>query len=133
MARRTPQSRFDIAHLLPNHASIEHGNGNQFCSEDDTSIRVENRGIGFAAKRSVGERGDVRVRADWRNGGSEWGLRTCLLQPWFVATRSNSSKLHRFPLDLCAISNMFFFFFFKFSFNYENYYKKSQNGVVLIT
>ena len=61
MARRTPQSRFDIAHLLPNHASIEHENENWFCSEDDedededdTSIRVENRGTGFAAKQSVG-------------------------------------------------------------------------------
>ena len=40
--------------------------------EDDASVRVENKGIGFAAKRSVGGRGDVKVRADWRNGGSEW-------------------------------------------------------------
>ena len=61
MARRMPQSRFDIAHLLPNHASIEHENENRFCSEDDedededdTSIRVENRGTGFAVKQSVG-------------------------------------------------------------------------------
>ena len=61
--------------------------------EDDASISVENRGIGFAAKRSVGERGDVRVRADWRNGGSEWdyalarfNLRSCP----HVPTHSNS-------------------------------------------
>ena len=39
--------------------------------EDDASVRVENRGIGFAMKQSVRKRGDVRVRADWRNGGSE--------------------------------------------------------------
>ena len=31
-------------------------------SEDDASVRVENRGIGFVAKRSVGEHGDIRVR-----------------------------------------------------------------------
>ena len=40
--------------------------------EDGASVRVENRGTGFAAKRSVGEHGDVKVRADWRNGGSKW-------------------------------------------------------------
>nr|POF20962.1 hypothetical protein CFP56_39985 [Quercus suber] len=30
-------------------------------SKDNTSLRVENRGTGFATKRSVGERGDVRI------------------------------------------------------------------------
>ena len=84
--------------------------------EDDASIKVENRGTGFAVKQSVG---DIRVRADWRNGGNEWGLRTCLLQPWFVATRSNSSELRRLPLDLRSPFPTFFFFtafFFFFSF-----------------
>ena len=58
--------------------------------EDDASIKVENRGTGFAVKQSVG---DIRVRADWRNGGSEWdyalarfNLRSCP----HVPTHSNS-------------------------------------------
>ena len=61
--------------------------------EDDASVRVENRGTGFAAKRSVGERGDVRVRADWRNGGSEWNyaLARFNLRSWpHVPTHPNS-------------------------------------------
>nr|POF08767.1 hypothetical protein CFP56_39250 [Quercus suber] len=95
MARRTPQSQFDIAHLLLDHTSIEHENENQgecidrwcverrlrrgdwyrrswnseegalvtkganpnLAGEDDASVRVENRGTGFAAKRSVGRSG----------------------------------------------------------------------------
>ena len=77
--------------------------------EDDASIKVENRGTGFAVKQSIG---DIRVRADWRNGGSEWGLRTCLLQPSFMATRSNSSELRCFPLVLHSPFPTCFFFFF---------------------
>ena len=64
MARCMPQSQFDIAHLLLDHASIKHESKNRFCSEDDevededdTSIRVENRGTGFTAKQSVGMSG----------------------------------------------------------------------------
>ena len=99
--------------------------------EDDASIRVENRGS-FTAKRSVGERRNVKVRVNWRNGGNEWdyALAHFNLHSWpHVPTHPNSidSLWIYVPFLTC------FFFFFKFSFNYENYYKKGQNGVVLIT
>ena len=78
--------------------------------EDDASVRVENRGTGFAAKRSVGERGDVRVRADWRNGGSEWNyaLAHFNLHSWpHVPTHPNS-------IDSLWIYVPFLTFFFFF-------------------
>ena len=132
MARRTPQSRFDIAHLLLDHASIEHENENRFCSKDDASVRVENRGTGFAAKWSVGECGDVKVRANWRNRGSEWdyalarfNLHSCPHIPthsnfvdslWICVCHFRHVCRHVFFLFL------FYSFFVYFSFNYENYY-----------
>ena len=80
---------------------------------------------------SEAERRNVRVRANWRNGGNEWdyALAHFNLHSWpHVPTHPNS-------IDSLWIYVPFltFFFFFNFSFNYENYYKKSQYGVVLIT
>ena len=88
--------------------------------EDNASVRVENKGTSFAAKRSIGERGGVKVRADWRNGGSEWDytldrFNLCL---WpHVPTHPNS--FDSLWLCVCHFPTCFLFFSF-FSFFFFN-------------
>ena len=80
--------------------------------EDDASIRVENRGS-FTAKRSVGERRNVRVRVNWRNGGNEWdyALAHFNLHSWsHVPTHPNSID----SLWIYVPFLTFFFFFLSF-------------------
>ena len=86
-------------------------------SEDDASVRVENRGIGFVAKRSVGEHGDIRVRRIGEmkaaNGITHLLASTFVCGHTFQLTRTPSIPT-RFVF---AISNMFsFLFFFQFFF-----------------
>ena len=72
----------------------------RFCSE------VEHRGVWGCQGEGELEKWRQRV-----------GLRTCSLQPSFMSTRSNSFKLHRFPLDLrLPFSKCFPTCFLSFSF-----------------
>ena len=119
-ANGTPHASKPIwhSHLLPNHASIEHENENRFCSEDDeddTSIRVENRGTGFAAKQSVG-----MSRWGWIGEMEAVSGITHLLASTFVHV--HTFQLIRTPLIpsrfVFAISDMFSDVFFSFSFSF---------------
>ena len=77
--------------------------------EDDASVRFENRGTGFVAKQSIG---DVRVKADWRNGGSEWdyALAHFNLHSWpHVPTHLNF--VNSFWICVLHFQHVFFFFF----------------------
>nr|POF23860.1 hypothetical protein CFP56_74908 [Quercus suber] len=126
MARRTPQSRFDIAYLLLDHASIEHKNENQgecidqWCvehrlrrgdwyrrswnSEEGNGCAGNRRGRSRYWRRRQCKRKAVRVENRSAGFAAKWSGITHLLASTFVhGHTTQKQKLRQILLQATSL------------------------------